>query len=83
MINEPCYSYVKELTLYFRNVLKDDQLYFAGLPDNLLNQGDDLGSDWHPSYNGQKKIAAQLLNPIATRLNWDYVYEEMHPLVNN
>ena len=32
---------------------------------------------------GQKKIAAQLLNPVATRLNWDYVYEEMHPLVNN
>ena len=83
MINEPCFSYVKELTLYFRNVLKDDQLYFAGLPDNLLNQDDDLGSDWHPSYKGQKKIAAQLLNPVATRLNWDYVYEEMHPLVNN
>jgi lysophospholipase L1-like esterase len=83
MINEPCFSYVKELTLYFRNVLKDDQIYFAGLPDNLLNQDDDLGSDWHPSYKGQKKIAAQLLNPVATRLNWDYVYEEMHPLVNN
>ncbi|MBK5195929.1 MAG: hypothetical protein JJE08_07885 [Proteiniphilum sp.] len=25
MTNEPCFSYVKELTLYFRNVLKDNQ----------------------------------------------------------
>lgn len=83
MTNEPCFSYVKELTLYFRDVLKDNQLFFAGLPDNLLNQGEDLGSDWHPSYNGQKKIAAQLLNPIATILNWDYAYNEIHPVVNN
>jgi lysophospholipase L1-like esterase len=82
MTNEPCFSYVKELTLYFRNVLKDNQLFFAGLPDNLLNQDEDLGSDWHPSYYGQKKIAAQLLNPVATILNWDYAYEEIHPTVN-
>jgi len=82
MTNEPCFSYVKELTLYFRNVKKDDQLFFVGLPDHLLNQEDDLGSDWHPSYKGQLKIAAQLLNPIATVLHWDYQYEEIHPAVN-
>lgn len=39
MINEPCFTYVKELTLYFRNEVKDEKVYFAGLPDNLLNQG--------------------------------------------
>lgn len=82
MTNEPCFSYVKELTLYYRNILKDNQVYFTGLPDNLLNLEDDLGSDWHPSYQGQKKIAAQLLNPVATVLKWDYQYEEIHPTIN-
>lgn len=72
MINEPCYTYVKELTSYFRYQENDHQVYFAGLPDNLLNQDDDLGSDWHPSYKGQQKIAAQLLLPISTVMKWDF-----------
>ncbi len=72
MIDEPCFSYVKEFTLYCRITEQDKQIYFAGLPDNLLNETDDLGSDWHPSYKGQLKIATQLLIPIATIMNWDY-----------
>ncbi|MDD3625427.1 MAG: SGNH/GDSL hydrolase family protein [Proteiniphilum sp.] len=79
MINEPCFSYIKDLTLYYRDQEKDEQLYFAGLPDNLLNQEDDLGSDWHPSYQGQLKIAAQLLVPIATVMEWDFQSDEIFP----
>ena len=79
MINEPCFTYVKELTRYFRNEGNDDQVYFSGLPDNLLNQDEDLGSDWHPSYRGQQKIAAQLLVPIATVKEWDFHTDEIFP----
>lgn len=77
MIDEPCFSYVKEFTLYCRNAEQDYQIYFAGLPDSLLNQVEDLGSDWHPSYKGQLKIATQLLTPIATVMKWDYKNDEM------
>ncbi|MDD3969123.1 MAG: FAD-dependent oxidoreductase, partial [Proteiniphilum sp.] len=83
MINEPCFSYVKEFTLYCRNAEQDHQIFFAGLPDHLLNQAEDLGSDWHPSYKGQLKIAAQLLTPIATVMNWDYHNDEIHPCEND
>lgn len=79
MINEPCFSYVKELTHYYRTEVKDTNVYFAGLPDNLLNDGVDLGSDWHPSYKGQLKIAAQLLDPIATVMDWDFQTKEIYP----
>ncbi len=79
MINEPCFSYVKELTRHFREVEKDANIIFAGLPDNLLNDGTDLGSDWHPSYQGQLKIAAQLLVPMATVLEWDFHTNEIYP----
>jgi hypothetical protein len=61
-------------------MLKDDQHCFAVQPGNLLNQDEYLGSEWHPYYNGQKKIEAHLLNPVATILNWDDVYEEIHPV---
>lgn len=77
MIDEPCFSYVKEFTLYCQITEQDKQVYFAGLPDNLLNETDDLGSDWHPSYKGQLKIAKQLLVPIATVINWDYQNNEL------
>lgn len=79
MINEPCFSYVKELTDYYRNEVNDEQVYFAGLPDNLLNQGEDLGSDWHPSYRGQLKIASQLLGAIATVMEWNFRTNEIYP----
>ena len=77
MIDEPCFSYVKEFTLYCQITEQDKQVYFAGLPDNLLNETDDLGSDWNPSYKGQLKIAKQLLVPIATVINWDYQNNEL------
>jgi lysophospholipase L1-like esterase len=79
MINEPCFSYLKELTYFYRTEVKDTNIYFAGLPDKLLNDGVDLGSDWHPSYKGQLKIAAQLLAPIATVMDWDFQTEEIYP----
>ena len=72
MIDEPCFSYVKEFTRYCRWGQKDDQVFFVGMPDNLLNNHDDLGSDWHPSYKGQQKIAKLLLTPVASVMNWEY-----------
>ena len=84
MLYEPCFSYVKELTSYFREQMNDKNIYFAGLPDNLLNQDDDLGSDWHPSYQGQLKIAFQLLMPISTVMKWNFnteIFSTVFPLI--
>lgn len=48
-------------------------------PTICLTRGDDLGSDWHPSYRGQLKIAAQLMVPIATVMEWDFRTVEVFP----
>ncbi len=71
MIDEPCYSHVKEMVKNYNILHHDEQIYFAGIPTALLNQTDDLGSDWHPSYKGQQKMADHLLPVIATVLGWD------------
>ncbi len=76
MIDEPCYSYVKEMVSNYKTLYNDGHLYFAGIPIPLLSRDEDLGSDWHPSYKGQKKMAAHLLPLLSTVLQWDYELKE-------
>jgi len=72
MTNEPCYSIVKEVVEDYRLIHGDTKVYFAGIPDGLLNNGSDLGSDGHPSYRGQKKSAASLVPLMANVMKWSY-----------
>jgi len=55
----------------------DTKVYFAGIPDGLLNNGSDLGSDGHPSYRGQKKSAASLVPLMANVMKWSYHDKEI------
>ncbi len=71
MIDDPCYSYVKEVVSNYNILYNDGHVYFIGIPTSLLNTTNDLGSDWHPSYKGQQKMAAHLLPVMATVLGWD------------
>jgi len=72
MTNEPCYSIVKEVVEDYNLTHRDIKVYFAGIPDGLLNNGNDLGSDGHPSYRGQRKTAACLIPLMANVLKWNY-----------
>lgn len=72
MTDEPCYSYVKELVEDFRSVYQRKNVYFVGIPTYLMDPDKDLGSDSHPNYSGQRKMAAHVLPVISSILEWDY-----------
>ncbi len=71
MTDEPCYSYVKEMVETFRSVYQNKNVYFVGIPTYLMNPEKDLGSDTHPNYSGQRKMAAHVLPVISSVLGWD------------
>ncbi len=77
MIDEPCYSYVKEMVDNFRNNYRNKSVYFVGIPTYLMDPEKDLGSDTHPNYKGQCKMAAHVLPVIASILDWDYSENEL------
>jgi len=71
MTDDPCHGYVKEMVRQFNILHNDGNLHFVGLPPELLNKDEDLGSDSHPSYIGQKKMARMVVPVIGTVTNWD------------
>ncbi len=77
MIDEPCYSYVKEMVENFRSLQQKRNIYFVGIPTYLIDPGKDNGSDTHPNYSGAKKMAAHVLPVIASVLGWDYQQNEI------
>jgi lysophospholipase L1-like esterase len=77
MTDEPCYSYVKEIVEDFRTVNRKKNVYFVGIPTYLMNPEKDLGSDTHPNYIGQRKMAAHVLPVISSILKWDYQDNEL------
>jgi len=72
MTNEPCYTIVKEVVDDFNLIHNDSKIYFTGIPDGLLNDSTDLGSDGHPSYRGQRKSAEYLVPLMANVMKWNY-----------
>ncbi len=63
----PVYSYF-EAALAEMN---DPDIHLVSLPAGLLNTTTDLGSVWHPNYNGQRKMAMVLIPQIATIMDWE------------
>lgn len=77
MIDQPCYSYVKEVVDQCRIKYSTSKVYFIGMPIELLNTSDDLGSDYHPSWKGQRKMAAHMAPIISNVMGWEYKRNEM------
>lgn len=77
MTDEPCYSYVKEMVENFRATQKKTNVYFVGIPTYLMEPNRDLGSDTHPNYKGQQKMAAHVLPVISSVLGWEYQKDEL------
>lgn len=75
MRDEPASSYIKDVVESIRVVKGDKNLYFIRIPGFLLNNTTDLGSDWHPSYRGQLKMARHIIPCIANVMKWDYSNE--------
>lgn len=76
MIDEPCYSSVKEMVEDFR-AANTKNVYFVGIPTYLMDPEKDLGSDTHPNYIGQKKMAGHVLPVIASVTGWNYSDKEL------
>lgn len=72
MIDEPCYSYVKEVVGRFRTTYQKQNVYFVGIPGYLMVRDKDLGADSHPNYSGQRKMAAHVLPVISGVMGWSY-----------
>lgn len=45
-------------------------VFFAGLPVEVHDNGTDLGASWHPNYNGHLKKAYSLIPVVSTITGW-------------
>lgn len=72
MVNEPCFTYVKEVVENYKVLYNDPKVCFIGIPTELLNDHEDLGADWHPSYKGHQKIANFIIPIMSNFLQWQY-----------
>ena len=46
-------------------------VHFATPMNNIINEDVDLGSDWHPNYQGQMKIALSLIPQTSKIMHWE------------
>lgn len=77
MIDEPCYSYVKEIVEWQKLANKDPRIHFIGIPRSLLALDKDYGAAYHPGGDGQKKMAQVVAPIISTVMDWSYNRSEM------
>lgn len=77
LIDEPCYSYVKEVVEKSKTDFNTNKVYFVGLSKQLLNSTSDLGSDSHPSKIGQQKMADSIAPIISNIMQWEYSQQEL------
>jgi lysophospholipase L1-like esterase len=77
MIDEPCYSYVKEMVEMQQNANNDSRIHFIGIPKSILSVEKDYGASGHPGGDGQKKMAQLVAPVISTVMSWSYSRTEM------
>jgi len=63
----PAYEYIQE----YCTISKDSNVHFAAYLNGVYNNNSDLGSSGHPNYEGQKKIAMNLIPYISTITGWE------------
>lgn len=63
----PAFSYTQE----YCNNSKDLNVHFVAYLNGVYNNDSDLGSSGHPNYEGQKKIAMNLIPYISTITGWE------------
>jgi lysophospholipase L1-like esterase len=58
------------LQLLKERVASDKNIHMANSLANIIVEDTDLGSDWHPNYIGQRKIAMTLIPQISAITGW-------------
>ncbi|MDE6801676.1 MAG: endoglucanase [Muribaculaceae bacterium] len=66
-MNAVAYPYMEEIV----RDLADPDVHLVRLPDLMMNNTTDLGSVWHPNYNGQRKMAMCLIPVVSTITGWE------------
>ena len=46
------------------------KVFFANSLQNMVTEQYDMGADWHPNYQGQRKIASCLIPQISAIMSW-------------
>ena len=46
------------------------KVFFANSLQNMVTEKYDMGADWHPNYQGQRKIASCLIPQISAIMSW-------------
>ena len=69
LIDEPCARYIEEVVGQCKQQNANKKVFYIGIKKNLLNMSD-MGSDWHPNIQGQRKIADVILPKIQDVMNW-------------
>lgn len=77
LIDEPCYSIVKEIVGIQQTLYNDSNVEFIGIPRSLLNISSDYGAAYHPGADGHKKMAQMIAPVISSALGWSYNRSEM------
>lgn len=65
-VEEPAYTYIKA----FCDASGIPGIHFAAILPGIHNWDSDLGSNFHPNYTGQKKMAMALIPYVATITGW-------------
>ena len=66
-IPAPVLSYYEETV----RQLNDKKVYLFQLKHDIMNTSTDWGANWHPNYEGHKKIAMSIIPYISTIMNWN------------
>ncbi len=59
------------LSLLRERTLGMEDVYMANPLDGMVTEARDMGADWHPNYQGQKKIAMSLIPQISAIMGWE------------
>lgn len=72
MLENPASDYIKETVKKVQIADSDRNIHFIGIPVDLLDEEKDLGSDSHPSFQGQQKITRHIVPVMAKVIEWNY-----------
>jgi hypothetical protein len=52
-----------------------DDVFMANPLAGMVTVERDMGADWHPNYQGQRKIAMSLIPQISAIMGWELTQE--------
>lgn len=59
------------IDLLAKRVYGDPDVFMANPLTDIVTEARDMGADWHPNYQGQKKIAMCLIPQISAIMGWN------------